>query len=50
MGPSSTGQYVAIEDKASSIEGLVQGKPVARRGRKARDLPTRQAARLPDQR
>ena len=37
---------VCPEDEPSSIGQIVQGKPVARRGRKARDLP-RKTARPP---
>ena len=40
--------YVEVTERQSFHRfETVQGKPVARRGRKARDLP-REAARLPD--
>jgi len=38
---------VAGRTNVPLIRRTAQGKPVARRGRKARDLPSRETARLP---
>jgi hypothetical protein len=46
MGGGGSYRSVPIE-ASTSIEASVQGKPVVRRGRKARDLP-RKTARLPE--